>query len=125
MSCRSRLMLFASLLGVVWCASAIAEDLSTPGEFWWYWDRPVEQLPVPAPGVGAAVVVTHVMLSGQGYRLQPRRSALRLPDGVATMPVIHVEVDPARPFAGNAAQNDGLREAVLDAVRRGSSSWVQ
>lgn len=106
-------------------ASGAADELDTPREFWWYWDRPAEQLPAPAPGVGAAVLVTHVIFSGQGYTLQPRRSALRLPFGVATMPVIHVEVDPARPFAANAVQNDGLRAAVLDAVRRGSSSWVQ
>ena len=106
-------------------ASGAAEDLDSPREFWWYWDRPAEQLPALAPGVGAAVLVTHVIFSGQGYMVQPRRSALRLPYDAATMPVIHVEVDPARPFAGSAAQNDGLRDAVLDAVRRGSSSWVQ
>jgi hypothetical protein len=122
---RSRLIFFASLVGIAWCGLASAGEPTNPKEFWWYWDRPAEQLPLPPPGVGAAVVVTHVFLSGQGYRLQPRRSALPLPDGVATMPVIHVEVDPALPFAGNAAQSDGLRDAVLDAMRRSPTSWVQ
>lgn len=122
-------LLMLSLIATLFAGSAIAsgaaEYLDTPKEFWWYWDRPAEQLPAPAPGVGAAVLVTHVIFSGQGYTLQPRRSALRLPNGIATMPLIHVEVDPARPFAANAAQNDALRAAVLDAVRRGSSTWVQ
>lgn len=121
--------LLLSFIAALFAGSAIASgavgELDTPREFWWYWDRPAEQLPAPAPGVGAAVLVTHVIFSGQGYLLQPRRSALRLPDGTATMPVVHVEVDPARPFAANAAQNDALRAAVLDAVRRGSSTWVQ
>lgn len=121
----SGLMIFVGFLGMVCSASSLADGLRSPNEFWWYWDRPVEQLPVPAPGVGAAVVVMHVIFSGHGYALQPRRSALRLPDGIVTMPVIHVEIDPARPFAGNATQIDGLREVVLDVARRGDSTWVQ
>jgi hypothetical protein len=119
------LFLIAALFAGTAISSGEAKDVSSPKEFWWYWDRPAEQLPAPAPGVGAAVLVTHVIFSGQGYAVQPRRSPLRLPYGVATMPVIHVEVDPARPFAANAAQSDALRAAVLDATRRGSSTWVQ
>lgn len=118
-------LLLAGLLGILWLPQGAADDLSSPREFWWYWDRPAEQLPAPPPGIGAAVVVTHVILSGERFVRQRRRSALRLPEGVATMPVIHVEVDPALPFAGNTAQSDGLREAVLDVVRRGASPWVQ
>lgn len=106
-------------------ASGAEDDRNMPREFWWYWDRPAEQLPAPAPGVGAAVLVTHVIFSGQGYTLQPRRSALRLPHGIVTMPVIHVEVDPGRPFAANAAQSNALLAGVLGAVQRGSSTWVQ
>lgn len=98
---------------------------SLPDEFWWYWDRPAAQLPLPGPGVGAAVVVTHVYLSGEHVVLVPRRSALRLPTSVATIPVIHVEVDPARPFAGSTVQVETLRDAVVDAARRGSPPLVQ
>ncbi len=119
------LSLIAALFAGAALAAGAGEDPNRPREFWWYWDRPAAQLPPPAPGVGAAVLVTHVIFSGQGYILQPRRSALRLPQGTATMPVVHVEVDPARAFAANAAQSDALRAAVLDAVRRGSSTWVQ
>lgn len=115
----------AAFYASVVLASGIAHDPDSPREFWWYWDRPAEQLPAPAPGVGAAVLVTHVIFSGQGYALQPRRSALRLPAGIATMPVVHVEVDPARPFAANADQLNALRAAVLDAVQRGHAAWVQ
>ena len=121
-----QLKLLALLAAIACMAAAAPQDASLPGEVWWYWDRPAAQLPAPPAGVGAAVVVTHVLLSGAGFARQPRRSALRLPDGVATMPVIHVEVDPARPFAGNAAQTDALRDAVVDVARRGSpSTWVQ
>jgi len=122
---RSGLVFLAGLLCILWSPLGVAEDLSSPREFWWYWDRPAEQLPAPAPGIGAAVVVTHVIFSGERFARQRRRSALRLPEGVVTMPVVHVEVDPALPFAGNMAQIDGLREAVLDVVRRGASHWVQ
>ena len=119
------LTLIATLFTGTSSASGTVGNPDTPKEFWWYWDRPAEQLPTPAPGVGAAILVTHVIFSGQGYTLQPRRSALRLPQGTVTMPVIHVEVDPALPFAANAAQSNALREAVLEAVLRGSSAWVQ
>ena len=121
-----QLKLLASLAAIVLSAVAAPKDKSFPDEVWWYWDRPAAQLPSPAPGVGAAVVTTHVIFSGEGFVRQPRRSALYLPGDVPTVPVIHVEVDPARPFAGNAAQRDALRDAVIDVVRRGGSTgWVQ
>ena len=121
-----QLKLLAALAGVVLSAAAAPDDNYLPGEVWWYWDRPAAQLPLPAKGVGAAVVTTHLIFSGESFVRQPRRSALRLPDDVITVPVIHVEVDPARPFAGNAAQRDVLRDAVVDVARRGSSiGWVQ
>lgn len=110
--------------GVAW-ATAVAAEPAMPNEFWWYWDRPAVQLPPPAPGVGAAVVVTHMFFSGEGVVRQPRRSALRLPDATPILPVVHVEVDPARPFAGNAAQRDALRDALVDAASRSYSPWVQ
>jgi hypothetical protein len=41
------------------------------------------------------------------------------------MPVVHVEVDPAMPFAGNAEQRDVLRALVVDVTRRSPAPWVQ
>ena len=121
-----QLKLLAFFAGIVSSAVAAAERNNLPDEVWWYWDRPATQLPTPAPGVGAAVVTTHIIFSGEGFVRQPRRSALHLPSDVPTVPVIHVEVDPARPFAGNAAQRDALRDAVVDVVGRGGSTrWVQ
>lgn len=110
--------------GIVWSA-AVHSDPDWPSEFWWYWDRPAVQLPHPAPGIGAAVVVTHVILSGSGHFRQTRRSALPLPAATPVLPVIHVEIDHARPFAGNAVQRDALRDAVIDAAMRGKSPWIQ
>lgn len=104
-------------------ASWVAPEL--PGEFWWYWDRPASLLPKPAPGVGAAVVVTHVYLSGARATRLPRRSALSLPPSVAIVPVVHVEVDPAAPFAGTEEQVRYLGNAVIDAAQRGSPAMVQ
>lgn len=121
-----QLKLLATLAGIVLSAVAAPQDNSLPDEVWWYWDRPAVQLPSPAKDVGAAVVTTHVFFSGESFVRQPRRSSLHLPDDVVTVPVIHVEVDPARPFAGNAAQRDALRDAVVDVARRGGSTrWVQ
>lgn len=122
---RRRLLFLATLLVFASSRSSAAGPAPYPREFWWYWDRPAEQLPAPAPGVGAAIVTTHVLLSGQGFARKARRSPLRLPDGVATMPVIHVEIDPSRAFAGNPGQVAALRDAVLDAVHRGDAPWVQ
>ena len=96
-----------------------------PTEFWWYWDRPASRLPAPAPGVGAAVVVTHVYLSGRRASRVPRRSALSLPQGVVTVPVVHVEVDPAVPFAGTDEQMRYLGDSVIEAARRGAPFLVQ
>ncbi|MBN9698569.1 MAG: hypothetical protein J0L85_22500, partial [Zoogloea sp.] len=84
-----------------------------PTEWWWYWDRPAHQLPVPRPGIGAAVVTTHVYFSGSRVIRVPRRSALTLPPGTVSIPVIHVEVDPAHPFAATDEQRDELRDLVL------------
>ncbi|CAN5327346.1 hypothetical protein BH11PSE11_BH11PSE11_29160 [soil metagenome] len=106
-------------------ASIVAGDRDIPNEFWWYWDRPASQLPSPAAGVGAAVVVTHVYLSGDRALRVPRRSALPLPADVIAIPVIHVEVDPARPFAATVQQRDALRDAVIEAGLRGRPPWVQ
>lgn len=90
-----------------------------PTEWWWYWDRPAHQLPVPRPGIGTAVVTTHVYFSGSRVIRVPRRSALTLPPGTVSIPVIHVEVDPAHPFAATDEQRDALRDLVVaEAVPR-------
>lgn len=110
--------------GIVCSATAWAE-LGWPAEFWWYWDRPAAKLPAPPPDIGAAVVVTHVLLSGAGHLRQTRRSTLRLPETTSILPVIHVEIDRAQPFAGNTMQRNALRDAVVDAASRGNAPWVQ
>lgn len=110
--------------GIVWSATARTEP-SWPAEFWWYWDRPAAKLPAPAPGVGAAVVVTHVLLSGAGHLRQTRRSALLLPEATPILPVVHVEIDHAQPFVGTTVQRDALRDAVVNAASRGNTPWVQ
>lgn len=122
--CRRRHFLGLSVAGLA-CSQATAQVGAQPEVWWWYWDRPAHLLPWPAPGVGAAVVVTHALLSGQAVRLQPRRNALPLPPGTVAMPVVHVEVDPARALAGTRAQRDALCDALVEAVRRSSLGWVQ
>ena len=90
-----------------------------PAEWWWYWDRPERQLPVPRPGIGAAVVTMHVYFSGSRVIRVRRRSALTLPPGTVSIPVIHVEVDPAQPFAATEEQRNALRDLVVaEAVAR-------
>ncbi|HCN68747.1 MAG TPA: hypothetical protein DIT03_10880 [Candidatus Accumulibacter sp.] len=84
-----------------------------PAEWWWYWDRPANKLPVPRPGVGAAVLTRHVYFSGGRVIAVARRSALTLPPGVVSIPLIHVEVDPAQPFAGTDEQRNRLRDLVV------------
>lgn len=102
-----------------------AAQAAPPETWWWYWDRPAHQLPAPPPGVGAAVVVRHVLLAGEAVQVQPRRSALALPGGTPAMPVVHVEVDPARPMTGSVAQRDALRDVLLAVARQGRPDWVQ
>jgi hypothetical protein len=104
---------------------ATGAPAAEPAVWWWYWDRPAAQLPPPPPGTGAAVVARHVILSGSGWQLQTRRSPLPLPPGTPAIPVVHVEVDPAQPFVGNAGQRDALRDALLDVARRADAGWVQ
>lgn len=112
------------LLGSAAAPRATAEA-ADQREFWWYWDRPASWLPAPPPGVGVAVVTTHVYLSGDRVTRVARRSSLRLPPDVVAMPVIHVEVDPARPLVGTPAQRDAVRDAVLAVTRHHAPGWVQ
>lgn len=130
-------VLVFALLALVWperprpgqeqasALSANAMGDNQPKEFWWYWDRPAQQLPAPPPGVGAAIVTSHVYFSADRMRVIGRRSELRLAADVVIIPVIHVEVDPARPFAASAAQREALRAAVLDLVAIRRPPWVQ
>lgn len=108
---RSNRNLLALALAVLLAGTVAAEPL--PAEWWWYWDRPASELPVPRPGVGAAVLTLQVYFSGSRVIAVPRRSALTLPPGVVSIPVIHVEVDPAQPFAATDEQRNGLRDAVV------------
>jgi len=104
---------------------AHALTLEGPSEFWWYWDRPQSELPPPPTGVGAAVVAMHVYFVGSEVRRVYRRSALKLPDRVVSVPVVHVEVDPSKPFAATLEQRDALRGAVRDLVAQQAPLWVQ
>lgn len=110
---------------IAWSVGAAEASTVEPREYWWYWDRPADVLPAPAPGVGVALVVEHVLLSGDQVVVRHRRSALPLPQGVVVMPVVHVEVDPARPFAGIAAQRAALVTLFVDTAQRSPSAWVQ
>jgi len=112
------LVLAALLVGTVQ-----AEPL--PGEWWWYWDRPASQLPVHWPGVGAAVLPRHVHFSGGRVIAVSRRSALTLPPGILSVPLIHVEVDPAQPFAGTDAQRNALRDLVAAEALARRSPLIQ
>jgi hypothetical protein len=114
----------ACAVGLFAAAPALRAQ-TMPAEMWWYWDRPASQLPMPPAGVGAAVVTSHVYLSGERAVRVSRRSGLRLPPAVMAIPVIHVEVDPALPFAGNTHQRDALRDAVVAQALASRSPWIQ
>ena len=111
MPLRSHRNLPALALAALLVGSVQAAPL--PAEWWWYWDRPANKLPVPRPGVGAAVLTRHVYFSGGRVIAVARRSALTLPPGVVSIPLIHVEVDPAQPFAGTDEQRNRLRDLVV------------
>ncbi|MFO1265271.1 MAG: hypothetical protein U1E84_18365 [Rhodoferax sp.] len=61
----------AAFYASVVLASGIAHDPDSPREFWWYWDRPAEQLPAPAPGVGTAAVWSDVKNADIPCRIVP------------------------------------------------------
>jgi len=113
----------ALALAALLVGSVQAEPL--PAEWWWYWDRPASQLPVPRPGVGAAVLTRHVYFSGGRVITVARRSALTLPPGIVSIPLIHVEVDPAQPFAGTDEQRNGLRDVVVAEALARRSPLIQ
>ncbi len=62
----------------------------------------------------AAVLVSALVLRGQGVERSGRRLPLTLPAGVRLLPVVHVETDASAPDRLNPAQ----RSAILSAVRR-------
>jgi len=118
-----RMRPFLAIALAICAMPSLAQTL--PNEVWWYWDRPARQLPLPPAGVGAAVVTAHVYLSGDQVVRVPRRSGLQLPRQTVAIPVIHVEVDPARPFAAYAAQRDALRDAVVNEALARRPAWIQ
>lgn len=113
------------LVALALCGLCTSYAAAPPAEMWWMWDRPSGQLPPLSPHAGAALVVTHIILSGDRATRIARRNALPLPPGAFVLPVVHVEIDPGTPFEASIAQRDAIRNAVLDTVAFGRSAWVQ
>lgn len=88
----------------------------------WLWDA----ADAPAwPNAEAAVVVQHLLLSGERLLARPRLRAPALAPATRVTPVVHVEVSTVQPPVRIERHRDALRDAVLRAAHASSSGWVQ
>lgn len=88
----------------------------------WLWDA----ADAPAwSGTEAAVVVQHLLLSGERLLARPRLRAPALAPATRVTPVVHVDLSTVRPPVRIEQHRDALRDAVLRAARASTSGWVQ
>jgi hypothetical protein len=122
-------MIRACLVGLLMAVPSLpaVPDRALPAtRIAWLWDG-ADALPAAAagPALQAAVVVQHLLLSGDRLLVRPRPRAPALPPGTRVTPVVHVELSTVRPPAEPDRHSDAIVAAVLQAARRSSSGWVQ
>jgi hypothetical protein len=89
------------------------DRLGLPPLMLWSWDRADDLRFIDAADTGVAYLAGTIYLAADGIATVPRRNPLLLPPGAATLAVIHIALDRARPPALDDATRDRLVAAVL------------
>lgn len=99
-----------------------ADRLGLPALMLWSWDRADDLRFIDPATTGVAYLAGSIRLEAGGIAVVPRRNALLLPPGTATLPVIHIALDRARPPSLEAAARDALVAAILQSRPAGSAA---
>lgn len=97
----------------------------------WAWERAEDLrfLAAPskdqAPPPGIAVLRAHVILAGNQLAVRRRASALQLPEGAVTLPVIRIEADRAPLPTLDDAQRGALRRLLIEEARAAGLGRLQ
>jgi hypothetical protein len=105
-------------------APAAPDRLGLPHLMLWSWDRADDLRFIDPADTGVAYLAGTIQLAAGGIAATPRRNPLFLPPGTATLPVIHIAIDRARPPALDNATRDRVVAAIL-AVRPATSKALQ
>lgn len=87
----------------------------------WAWERP-EDLRFLPPGVEIAALTGFIEISGPRTVIRGRLHPLRAQAGQVTTAVVHVEIDPRRPFEWSEAREAEVAAAILDL---GGAAWAR
>ncbi|WP_143133333.1 hypothetical protein [Pseudoduganella namucuonensis] len=95
-----------------------------PARMVWAWERPEDLRWLPRD-VGVAYVAASVVLRGDEAIVHPRMAPLLTADGVARVPVLHVDASWREPPALNALQAERVVRELLRVAQRGNRHVVQ
>lgn len=90
-----------------------ADRLGLPALMLWSWDRADDLRFIDPADTGVAYLAGSIGLAADGIAEVPRRNPLLLPQGTATLAVIHIALDRAHPPALDDATRDRLVTAIV------------
>jgi hypothetical protein len=89
------------------------DRLGLPTLMLWSWDRADDLRFIDTADTGVAYLAGSIGLAADGIAVVPRRNPLLLRPGTATLAVVHIALDRARPPALDDATRDRLVAAIL------------
>ncbi|MES2951575.1 MAG: hypothetical protein V4858_23850 [Pseudomonadota bacterium] len=112
--CRAGVHLLAAMLPLPSLVHA-ADDIP------WIW----HSSSAPAQASEVAVLLDHLVLSGNDIQIRPRRHMLVVGKAMRVTPVVHVQTDTRHPPTLGPRQSHAILAAVTAASRQSTSGWVQ
>lgn len=101
------------------------DRMALPPLMLWAWERPEDLRPIgelpggPQAGrIGVAPLVATITLRSDEVDVRPRHQPLRLPPGVALLPVVRIEADRAAPPLLDDSQRDRVVTALVEVAAR-------
>jgi hypothetical protein len=111
-------------LGLSHAPAPPPDRLGLPQLVLWSWDRADDLRFIDPADTGVAYLAGAIHLTADGIATVPRRNPLLLPPGTASLAVIHIALDRARPPTLDNATRDRLVAAILQ-LRPATSAALQ
>lgn len=105
-------------------APAAPDRFGLPALMLWSWDRADDLRFIDPVDTGVAYLAGSIGLAANGMVVVPRRNPLLLPPGTATLAVIHIALDRAKPPALDDTARDRLVAAIIG-LRPASAAALQ
>lgn len=112
---------FFGLLVVTLAAPAESPGAAAGEDVLWIWHA----ADAPAGAKRLAVLLDHIELRADRIKVRQRRRALYVAPDTTVTPVVHVQVDAARPAVLGARESAAIVAAMQAAAGRSTSGWVQ